>query len=331
MERGINKYLKMLLEQNKTEVLGIALHLKLFDYLEKENVYLEDLCKELNTNMKNTYTLLNALVMLELVYKDKNFFQNTDITKKYFVQDSQEYCGDVFLHRKEMLNHGRKAMLNLIIDGAQDIAKAKNPKKWATASKRFLKQEQSHLISKNVTEIIKNLKEFPNLTKMLDLGCASGILGLEIVKSHPNMEGVLFDFPDVMEITSNHISEYSLENRVSILSGNIQNDYIGEGYDLIWCSNVFYFLENKESVFEKVFNALNPGGIFISAHVEIGDDCEEYEDSFFYFLGLNLQGRNILSPMELSNSLKNIGFRYINSYTSYEFPMTPTQIHIAKK
>lgn len=331
MKTGINKYLKMLLEQNKTEVLGIALDLKLFDYLEKEDASLKGLCAEINTNIKNTYTLLKALVMLELVYKDEEFFKNTNLTKKYFVNASQEYCGDVFLHRKEMLDHGRKAMSKLILDGAKDIAMAKSPKKWATASKRFLKQEQSNLISKSVVQIIKSLKEFPCMTKILDLGCASGILGLEIVKSHPNMEGVLFDFPDVMEITSTHIKEYSLENRVSILSGNIQNDYIGEGYDLIWCSNVFYFLEDKKSVFRKIFEALKPGGILISAHVEVGDDFEEYGDSFFYFLGLNLQGRNILSPMELSNSFENIGFRYINSYTSYEFPMTPTQIHIVKK
>lgn len=331
MENGINRYIKMLLEQNKTEVLAIALQLKLFNYLEKENMSLELLVKELDTHAKNTNTLLEALAMIDLIYKKDDFYKNTDVTKKYFIHATSTYCGDVFLHRNSMLNHGRKAMSSLVSEGAKDVAMAKNPKKWATASRRFLKQEQTNLISQSVVEIVKNLKEYPKMTKVLDLGCASGVLGLEIVKSHPTMKGVLFDFPDVTDIVSTHIKEYGLEERVSILSGDIQNDDIGSGYDLIWCSNIFYFLDNKTDVLEKIYKALNPNGILVSAHVEVGEDAQEYEDSFFYFLGLNFQGRTIFKPMELSNILEDTGFRTINSYTTSDFPMTPTQIHIAKK
>ena len=331
MNNGINKYIKMLLEQNKTEVLAIALNLKLFNYLEKKDVNLELLVKHLNSHTKNTNILLEALVMIDLVYKENGFYKNTKITKKHFVYDTPTYCGDVFLHRNEMLNNGRKIMSKLIIQGSENISMAKQPNKWANASKKFLKQEQSNLISKNVVEIVRNLKEFTKMTKILDLGCASGVLGLEIVKSHPTVKGVLFDFPDVTNIVSKHIQEYGLEKRVSVLSGDIQYDNIGIDYDLIWCSNIFYFLDNKEETLKKIYKALNPNGILISAHVEIGEEPKEYEDSFFYFLGLNLQGKEILKPMELTNSLENTGFRTITSYTSSNFPMTPTQIHIAKK
>lgn len=331
MKNGINKYLKMLLEQNKTEVLGIALNLQLFDYLEKKNMNLEILANKLKIDKRNTNILLEALSMIDLVDKKDGFYENTPVARIYFVHGIDTYCGDVFLHRKEMLNHGRKAMLNLITKGSQDIAMTKNPKKWATASKQFLKQEQKNLIAHQAVDIVNNIKEFPKMEKMLDLGCASGILGLEIIKSHPTIKGILFDFPDVTDITNKYIEEYNLKDRVSVLSGNIQDDDIGGEYDLIWCSNIFYFLDNYTDTIKKIYNALNPNGILVSAHVEITDVSKNYEDSFFYFLGLNLQGRKIFKPMEISNTLETVGFKSINSYTITNLPMTPTQIHIAKK
>ncbi|NQY53890.1 MAG: methyltransferase domain-containing protein [Campylobacteraceae bacterium] len=331
MQNGINRYIKILLEQNKAEVLAIALNLKLFDYLEKDIMNLDLLVKELSTHSKNTNTLLEALFMIDLIYKKDGFYKNTEITKKYFISYLSTYCGNVFLHRKDMLNHGRKAMAELVSNGPEDVTMTKSPKKWASVSKKFLKQEQTTLISQSVVKIVKSLKEYPNMTKILDLGCASGVLGLEIVKSQPNIKAVLFDFPDVTSLIPSHIDEYNLANRVSILSGDMQNDDIGSNYDLIWCSNIFYFLDNKTDLIKKIYKALSPNGILISAHVEIGDEVKVYEDSLFYFLGLNLQGRTMFKPMELSTIFEDIGFRNINSYTTSSFPMTPTQIHIAKK
>lgn len=293
---------------------------------------LDLLINTLKTDKKNTKILLEALLILDLIYKDKNtFYKNTQITKDYFLYYSNTYCGDVFLHRKEMLKNGVNSMKDLVINGEKDIRKSKNPEKWADVSKKFLEQEQKNLLKEYVLNIVKNLKEYPNIKNMLDLGCSAGILGLEIVKSHQNMKGVLFDFPLVTNTALDNIKEYSLESRVSILNGNIQNDDLGGPYDLIWCSNVFYFLDNKEEVIKKIYKALSPKGVLISAHVEIGERSKEYEDSFFYFLSLNLQGRKILKPMELSKTFEAIGFNKINSFTSSDFPMTETQIHIVRK
>ena len=69
MQNGINRYIKILLEQTKAEVLAIALNLKLFDYLEKDIMNLDLLVKELSTHSKNTNTLLEALFMIDLIYK----------------------------------------------------------------------------------------------------------------------------------------------------------------------------------------------------------------------------------------------------------------------
>ncbi|MFV7789679.1 class I SAM-dependent methyltransferase [Aliarcobacter lanthieri] len=316
----MNRYLKMLIVQQKIEILEIALNLKIFKKIEENS---------LNTTEHKNKLILDSLVFMELLEQKDNNYINTDFAKKYFIYGDTSYCGDIFLHRKEMLNNGKIAIQNIL--NGKKFEDKKVPHLWANASKLFLKQEQKNLISPIALNIIKNLKEFNSFKTMLDLGCASGIIGLELTKNHPTLKTILFDYEEVTNIAKEHIKEYELENRVSVLSGDIEKNDIGKNYDLILCSNIFYFLKDKKEVIKKIYDALNPNGILVSCHVEIDTKNSLDESSFFYFLSLNLQGKDILEPMELSNIFEDIGFKSINSYTSFDTPMTPSQIHICRK
>lgn len=331
MQNNINRYLNMLLVQQETEILGIALNLKIFKQLEDDNLTASALAHKVNTDKYNTKVLLDGLVFMDLLELNNEIYTNTDITKQFFVYDALEYCGDVYLNRREMLHSARKMTASLVKDGSGKMANSKHPKRWAEAAKTTLKQEQKTLISPIATNIVKNLKEFNGINKILDLGCSSGIIGLDIIKAHPTSKGVLFDYKEVAGVANEHIKEYGLEKRVCTLSGDIELDDIGSGYDLIWCSNIFYFFKNKKEVIQKIYDALAPNGILVSAHVEINNTNIQDKISYFYFLFLNMQERNKLEPMELSNIFEDVGFRSINSYTTYDMPMTPFQIHIAKK
>lgn len=331
MKNNINKYLNMLLVRHETELLSIALNLKIFQLLEDNSLDAFSLAQKINTNTHNTKVLLDGLVFMNLLKKDNHFYKNSEIAKKFFLYNSFEYCGDIYLNRKKMLHNASTMLSSLVKNGSGKLTTSKHPEKWAMAAKETLKQEQKILISPIAIQIIKNLKEFPKINKILDLGCSSGIIGLDIIKEHPTSKGVLFDYKEVTDIVNTHIKEYCLEDRVTTLSGDIEFDDIGNEYDLIWCSNIFYFFKNKKEVIEKIYNALSPNGILVSAHVEIDNTNVKDKMSYFYFLFLNMQERNPLQPMELSNMFEDVGFRNINSYTNYDMPMTPVQIHIVKK
>lgn len=328
---NINRYLNMLVEGQKVELLSIALNLKVFSLLEEQDYSSKSLAQKLKLNPHNTKVLLNGLIMLELLFKDGDFYRNKPLTKKFFIYGTKSYCGDIFLHKKEMLDYGSKMLSSLIKEGQEVLKDSKEPKKWADAARKFLRQEQQNIVSKVALSTVQRLKEYDGLRKMLDLGCSSGIVGLEIIKNHPKLEGVLFDYEEVTKVADEHIKEYGLESRVKTLSGDIQSSDIGKGYDLIWCSNIFYFFKNKKEIIEKIYKALNPNGILVSVHVEIDEKDKTNINEYFYSLFLNMQQRGVLKPFELSNIFEEVGFRSINSYTSLDMPITKSQIHIVKK
>lgn len=328
--QNINNYLSLLLAQQKTEILELALELKIFKLIEENINTIFIISSKININEHKTKILLDSLVFMELLEINQDKYLNTKFAKESFIYGTSSYCGDVFLHRKQLAENGKK-MMKSMFEEKKELEEIKIAKLWADASKKFLKQEQKNLIAPMAVDIIKNLKEFSSLNKMLDLGCASGVIGLEITKNHPNIKTTLFDYEEVTNITKEHINEYNLQNRVFVLSGDIEKNDIGKNYDLIWCSNIFYFFKDKKEVIKKIYDALNPNGILVSCHVEIDTKNSLDENSFFYFLSLNLQGKNILKPMELSDIFEEVGFKSINSYTTYKTPMTPSQIHICKK
>jgi len=215
----INRYLKLFSVHKQIEVIVVALNLKIFKLLKQDNHSFHSLSKLLNSDPRNTKILLDSLVLLELLYKDGDIYKNEKISEKYFTFDSKEYCGDIFLNRNEMSLYEKSMIDSLVKNGSIELQELKHPNVWASSAKKFLRQEQEHLTANAVIEIIKNLKEFKDMKKMLELGCSSGAVGLEIVKNHPSIQGVLYDFDAVTQVTNENIKDYGLENRVISLGG----------------------------------------------------------------------------------------------------------------
>ena len=330
MAQNINTYLQMLLVQQKVELLSIALNFELFKALdEKEHNYIT-LAKHMRSNKNNTKILLEGLDLLGLVKEENNIYVNTKLSRTYFTAGKENYCGDLFLHRKDLLSKANTMLSSLILKENEDNSNAKHPEIWAKAAKKNLKQEQKNLISPISLNIVKELKEFKHFKKMLDLGCSSGILSLEFVKNHPSMKAVCFDYKEVTTVVKTHIKEYDLENRVSVISGDIEEDDIGKGYDFIWCSNIFYFIKDNKNLLKKIYDALNPKGVLITCHMEEQNNTMD-EASFFYFLFLNLQGKKSLKQEDLKKDFKDVGFKSITTLRREDFPMTPNYIHIVRK
>lgn len=327
MQNNIYKYLILFTQSIKMQCLIKAIKLEIFDLLDK-NISLELISNALSLDKNTLATLLDGLVFLDLLIFDNDSYKLTEISKEFFVSSSSKFVGDFFLQRYKMLQNGSQIIGNL--SQKSNFKTPQNQQKiWALGS-NSIKQEQS-LRKDYVINLLLSLKDFPKAGKILDLGCSSGTLILDTIKDFVDLKLVLFDYEEVIKIAKDDIRNCDFKDRVFYMSGDINKDDIGEGYDLIWCSHVFYFLDDIQDILDKIYKALKPNGIFISYHTNIDKNNPKFEDNFFYFFYLILQNRQTLMPQDLAKNLTKIGFKSITSFENSKDLAVFSQVTIARK
>ena len=183
-----------------------------------------------------------------------------------------------------------------------------------------------------LADTIEALPEFSSMQKMLDLGGGPGLMGIAALSRHPSMKGVVFDQPSVVNVTEEFITEYNLSDRMTTIGGDYLNDPIGSGYDLILASCTLNFAKGcMDEMIKKIYDALNPGGIFVSLHDGM---CNEGTSPSVHVLNMMtsaLSGYNCsLEKGFIANAMLNAGFYSVRSQPVI-LDVGPFEIDIARK
>ncbi|MBU0719185.1 MAG: methyltransferase domain-containing protein [Planctomycetes bacterium] len=185
--------------------------------------------------------------------------------------------------------------------------------------------------AQQVAAMISKLPEFPGMKKMLDLGGGAGLICVAIVAAHPTMTGVIFDRPEVVEVTQQFIREYEAENRVTVIGGDYSKDSIGGGYDLVWTSFALnYFRSNLDPIIRKIHAALNPGGVCVSLAEGLTDERTKPT----MMINSMVLGRTDLmfDEGEIAQAMLRGGFRSVHSRVSEgPQPHGPAMVDVARK
>jgi len=326
----IKKYLNLLFSPIKIEIVCIAIQMKLFDSLQKAS-RLKEIQNILNFSNKNSKIFLDSLVVLKLLkYKD-NYYKNSSLAKKYFVSSSEYYLGDMFLYRKEYFEFYQKNLFDLLQTETITDINLQDETQWATISQSYFFQEQKTILSELVVDIVKNLREYGKIKKILDVGCSAGVLSLELLKANKDFEAVLFDFEKVIKQSKKNIKKYKLEDRVCTLAGDIQKDELKDKYDLVLCSNILHLLEKKEEVLTKIYNSLNQDGILLIIQSNYMDYSTNSVDNHFYNLSSMVSEDKYIQNYPSIDMILNSGFKSVHSFVSDRFAAQNTKIYIVKR
>ena len=152
---------------------------------------------------------------------------------------------------------------------------------------------------------------------MLDLGSGAGLIGIAITAEHPNMLGIIYDRPEVLEVAKCYIKEYEMEERVKIMAGDYHSDSIGEDYDLIWSSATLNFAKHDiDHVLKKIYSALNPGGVLISFYDGLTNERTRPETMVLTWLPTVVMGNDFgIDQGFIADSMLRAGFKSVRSLT----------------
>lgn len=238
-------------------ILLTALELDVFSILNNSQKTSEEITKILDSNLKATDRLLNALVAIGLLRKEENYFQNTKTTQKFLSKNSPEYFG-MFMHISNLW-HSWGDLTNIVKTGEKPLTK--NP---INQSNKWLEDfiDAMHHRAKNNAEQTISQIDFSNVKNILDVGGGSGVYSMAMVKQGENINSTVFDLPEVIKISEKYISEANLNDKITTKAGDLRTDDFGGNYDLIFISAIIHMLspdENQELI-NKCSACLNKGG-----------------------------------------------------------------------
>lgn len=324
---------RMLLGPIKSKLLLTGIELKVFNHLSEPRSA-DAVAEVIGAHPENTRLFLDSLAANDLVVKRKGLYQNTPVAQAFLVEDSPTFMGQMFTLQWQMCYVGLDDLPKLVREGPPAPSPEVNmgsEEMWAQSAAGLANYQRAGLAQQAV-EIVSELPEFPSFKKMLDLGGGPGLVGIAIVAAHPSMKGVIFDLPKVVKVAETFIKEYEMEDRMEVLGGDFIRDPIGEGYDLIWASAVLYFgKDDMDSPMKKIYDALNPGGVFISYHEGLTHERTKPDIHVLFMASMVLMGQDMCFDQGfIADSMLRVGFKSVHSRT-LDTPAGPMDLDIGWK
>ncbi len=279
------KFFDTVFLSQKSLLLITASELDIFTIIGEDYKTAEEVAEQIPADPRKISRLLNALVANGFLKKSGLKYSNTKETYAYLVRGNSNFIGNLKPYKKiiqrwleltsVLKNNDDNYPSNLFT--SEELENFLNLMNWRIS--RQAPEILSKVDLKRVTRVLdlgcgsgtlgmEVLKYNINVElTLLDLGCGSGTLGMEVLKYNINVELTLFDLPEVAEHTKKFVERKGFNDFVKVVAGDLFQDDIGKDYDLVIVSNLlrFYSFRQCLSILNKVFNALkNKGKILIN-------------------------------------------------------------------
>ncbi len=294
----------------KSKILLSACELDIFSVLGNEEKTSKEIAYEIDVDEKAIDRLMNALCALNLLMKRANNFSNTKGTFRFLVKGQPEFIGNM-MHKSnlwetwgtltEVIRKGSPAAYRGIGDKSEE---------WTESYIESLHWRAS-LQAPDIVEMLN----ISNVTKMLDLGGASGIYAMEFVKANPKIYAYVFDEPKIITYTNKQLERSGYADKIGTVSGKILTGDYGRGYDLVFISHILseFSLWDNIDILRKVYNSLNRGGQVVIQDYILGDDRISPETSVIHSLDMlvNTMGGDTYTETDIWIMLKEAWFKDI--------------------
>lgn len=283
---------------------------------------------------RETMFFLTLLCSMELLQQKNGDYCLNDAYRPLFTDGSQQYFADALYNRIVALS-SYAAMIGKMGVCDQSICGTTTPLSWEQAGKQHLFQDQKALIAPFAAACIEHYQSLlpaKEHSHFLDLGGNPGNVALTLCQKNAGFTGTVFDLPETENVITANIAQQQMQQRVKIKTGIFPNDDIGLAeYDFIWCSQLFYFIENAGSGLKQIHRALKPGGLLLFAHAELPGDATYCRVVLPWYMNMYLKNMNIPAEGEWQKQLRGANFRILQDDYAENFPVAPLKVLIAQK
>jgi precorrin-6B methylase 2 len=252
----------------ESRILHAAVSLGLFDALDAGGRTAAEVATRLGTDPRATELLLNALVAMRLVRKDKDQFKETEVAHTFLTSGSPTPYA-----RMIRFDAMQWPLWERLAETVRTGTPAREPDAFQSSpddTEVFIEAMDGLVRARGDARVLAERLDLAHVRRLLDVGSGPGTYPIEICRRHPHVSVTIADLPGTLEVTRRHVVASGLEDRIRLVPCDYRRDRLPGGHDLAFLSNVIHGEDEatNRALMRQVYEALEPGGrVVIKDHV----------------------------------------------------------------
>lgn len=295
-------------------VIGAAVSNKVFDTLASGAKTVDQVSKATGSSARGLRAIMNALVGLELLRKDRQEkYLLTPESEAFLVSNKPGTLAGFF-----PMNMNRLIPLWLKLD---EIVRTGQP-----AEARNEEHPGTEFFSELVENIIPmsygsaqalagalKLADAKNDVRVLDLAAGSGIWGIVLAQKSPRVQVTAVDWAGMIPTTKRITQKFGVADRFKFIEGDLLEVDFGAAYDVATLGHILHSEGEKRSrqLLKKTFGALKSSGTIAIGEWLVNDERTEPLPSLMFAVQMivNTEHGDTFSFNEIKSWLEEAGFK----------------------
>jgi 3-hydroxy-5-methyl-1-naphthoate 3-O-methyltransferase len=296
-----------------TFILEAAIRHRVFDVLDEGPMTVAETAAATGASERGLRIVMNALVGLNFLARtDRDRYALTPESNAFLVSTKPSFQGG-------LLKHTSTQLIPKWLDLDEIVAKGK-PKASVSqegAGTEFFQNFVQDIFpmsypSAQVLGKHLALEQKGGTVRVLDLGAGSGVWGIALAQSAPNVTVTAVDWVDVLPATRATVGRFGLTDRYAFVEGDLRTVDFGPGHNVATLGHILHSEGEARSkkLLQKIFDALAPGGTVAIAEFLVNEDRTGPVVSLFFAANMlvNTDEGDTFSFGEIREWLVEAGF-----------------------
>jgi len=297
-------------------IITAAVSNKVFDSLESGSKTVDQISKETGASARGLRMLMNALVGLELLKKDRHQkYSLTPESAAFLVSNKPGALAGFFRLNVTQLVSKWLQLGDVVRTGRP--AQAVNQEGEGTEFFSGLVENiipMSYATAQTLADHLK-LAKAKNEVRVLDLAAGSGIWGIVLAQASARVRVTAVDWAGMIPTTKRITQKFGVGARFKFIEGDLLEADFGSGYDIATLGHILHSEgeERSRQLLKKTFRALKSGGTIAIAEWLVNDERTKPLPPLMFAVQMlvNTEKGDTFSFNEIKSWLEEAGFKKV--------------------
>jgi len=297
-------------------IISAAVNNKVFDTLEAGPKTVEQVKKQTGASARGLRVIMDALVGLELLKKDRQSrYSLTPESQAFLITEKPATLAGFFGSILPLMISRWLRLTDIVRDGQPAVAVNQE-----TEGTEFFSQlvetiiPMSYPAAQKLADHLKIAKAKQQV-RVIDIAAGSGIWGIAMAQKSPHARVTAVDWPRMIPTTKRITEKFGVRDRFDFVEGDLSEAKFGSGHHLATLGHILHSEGEQRSrqLLNKTFRALKSGGTIAIADWLVSDDRTKPFPPLMFSVQMlvNTEKGDTFSFNEIKNWLEDAGFKRV--------------------